>query len=285
MKHLKTKLEEYLNEVRYIGNKFDKDEQPLKDNQTIRVYHGFNKMEDVEKTLRRGLSGKEKAKRIYSYESGNNPSGLFVTVDYDAATNFASSGVVIEFSTKVKDLEAPVWVGGRSYFVQGEFAKSFKDLSDREQQRLINREESTKSEYPRISKSDRPELAEIIFDNPERQALFVGDLDPNMIKYVWYNEKRHKENLTNGKWVRMKRKKFINKLNIETSIKKFIKYYPNDEFDYDEFVDKYFKGNGEEYGVKDTLKYSSDYDLKNMGFFPKQIEKINVLKSEGFFDD
>lgn len=285
MKHLKTKLEEYLNEVRYIGNKFDKDEQPLKDNQTIRVYHGFNKMEDVEKTLRKGLSGKEKAKRIYSYESGNNPNGLFVTVDYDVATNFASSGVVIEFSTKVKDLEAPVWVGGRSYFVQGEFAKSFKDLSEREQQRLINREESKKSEYPRISKSDRPELAEVIFDNPERQALFVGDLDPNMIKYVWYNEKRDKENLTNGKWVRMKRKEFIKRLNIETGIKKFLKYYPNNEFDYDEFVDKYFKGNGEEYGVKDTLKYSSDYDLKNMGFFPKQIEKINMLKSEGFFDD
>ena len=284
-KYIKTNIEEYLKEVRYIDNKYDNSETPLKDSETIRVYHGFYKMDDVESVLKRGLSGKEKARRIYSYESGNNPNGLFVSVDHKVASKFASSGVVIEFSTKISDLEAPVWVDGRSYFVQGEFTKSFKDLDEREQQKLINRELAGKSEDIKISKSDRPELAEVIFDNPEKQALYVGDLDPNMIKYVWYNEKLHKERMINGSWERLRRKDFIKRLNIDTEIKRFIKYYPNEEFEYEDFLNRYFDKDEHRFNIKSTIRHSRDYDLKNMGFFPKQIKEINRLKEEGFFDD
>jgi hypothetical protein len=218
-KFIATTIGEYLNEVRYIDTTYPNinKETPILDNETIRVYHGFNRFEDVETVLKNGLSGKERARRIYSYESGNNPYGLFVTVDFDVVKrNFAHSGVIIEFSTKVSDLEAPVWVGGRSYFVQGEYTKSFKDMDEREQQRLINRQKAGESPYDYISKSDRPELADVIFDNPERQALYVGDLNPNMIKAVWYNEVLHKERRTNGEWVRLSRKQFIKKLNINT---------------------------------------------------------------------
>ena len=111
-------IEGLINEVRYV-NPMDSKESPLSDSEVIRVYHGFNKFDDAEKVLKNGLSGKEKARRIYSYESGNNPYGLFVSVNFKVAKDFCHSGVVIEFSTKVSDLDAPIWVGGRSYFVQG----------------------------------------------------------------------------------------------------------------------------------------------------------------------
>ena len=185
-------LRESINEVRYIDVNYGKinNEKPILDNEKIRVFHGFNSFKDVETVLTKGLSGKEPARRIYSYEIGNNPKGLFVSVDFNLIkrAGFAHSGVIIEFTSKVSDLEAPVWVGGRSYFVQGEYTESFKDMSEREQQRLINRQKSGENPYDFINKSDRPELAEVIFDNPEHQALYIGDLDPNMIKYVWYNE-------------------------------------------------------------------------------------------------
>lgn len=281
-----TPPENSLYEVRYINTKFPSilQEEPLRDDETIRVFHGFNNFDDATTVVTKGLSGKEKARRIYSYEMGNNPIGLFVTVDFKIAEKFNHSGVIIEFSTKVSDLEAPVWVGGRSYFIQGEYTKSFKDLDEREKQRLINRELASQSKFLPISKSDRPELAESIFDNPERQALFVGDLNPNMIKAVWYNEKWHKEGKTDGKWERMKPKDFIRLLGIERE-NKFIKYLPTDDFNFDEFVQQYFEGDFV-YVLKD-LRFPerfSEYDLKNLGFFPKQIQQIMDLKNGGFFE-
>lgn len=287
-KIIKTNIREYLNEVRYINIKNMNNEQPLIDTETLRVFHGFNKFDDVEKVLKSGLSGKERARRIYSFESGNNPYGLFVSVDFNVIkrAGFAHSGVIIEFSTKISDLEAPVWVGGRSYFVQGEYTKSFKDMDEREQQRLINRQKAGESPYDYISKSDRPELADVIFDNPERQALYIGDLNPNMIKYVWYNEKLHKENRTNGEWVRMTRKEFINKLKLNTKNDNFLKYLPNDDFNFEEFVDKYFKGNYNNFSLKRFLEFdtNNEYDLKNLGFFPKQIKQIMKMRNDGIFD-
>ena len=199
---------------------------------------------------------------------------------------FAHSGVIIEFTSKVSDLEAPVWVGGRSYFVQGEYTESFKDMSEREQQRLINRQKSGENPYDFINKSDRPELAEVIFDNPEHQALYIGDLDPNMIKYVWYNEVLHKERRTNGEWIKLTRKDFINKLKLNTERDRFLKYLPNDDFDFDEFVKKYFRNDYNNSSLKRFLTYDTEneYDLKNLGFFPKQIEQIMKMKAEGYFD-
>lgn len=281
-------IENTLNEVRYINSKHLDKEQPIKDTETLRVFHGFNKFDDVETVLRQGLSGKERAKRIYSYESGNNPNGLFVTVDFNVIkrAGFAHSGVIIEFSSKVSDLESPIWVGGRSYFIAGEYTKSFKDMDEREQQRLINRQKSGESPYEFISKSDRPELADVIFDNPEKQALYIGDLNPNMIKSIWYNEVLHTKRRTDGEWVRMSRKDFINKLKVDTKQSRFIKYLPNDDFNFDEFVQKYYKGNYEDTSIQNFVKrYTNDeYNLKNIGFFPKQIKQIIQMRTDGKFD-
>ena len=288
-----TKFENFLNEVRYVNTNYPAimTEEPLTDKETIRVYHGFDSFEDVKHILTYGLSGKERAKRIYSYESGNNPYGLFVSVKVEVVIrNFAHSGVIIEFSSKISDLEAPVWVGGRSYFCPGEYTKSFKNLDEREQQRLINRELNLKHELEPIKKSDRPELAETIFENSERQALYIGNLNPNMIKYVWYNEILHKNRKTDGEWIRYTRKQFIDKLKINTKRSQFNLFLPNDDFDMKKIIDYYSVKDRK--GVEDPnfksfmghLMWADDYHLKQMRFFPKQIEQFKKLKKEGFFE-
>ena len=291
---IKQLLRESLEEVRYVDAEYGKTQDPIGDAETIRVYHGFYRMDDVKNILENGLHGKARAKRIYSYESGNNPYGLFVSVSFDVVKrNFASSGVIMEFSTKVSDLEAPVWVDGRSYFVQGEYTKSFKDLDDREKQRLINRQKEGESPYEHIAKSDRPELAATIFDNPEKQALYVGDLNPNMVKNVWYNETLDKKNLTNGPWEKYSRKDFIKLMNmkprpeVSKQTKGFKRFRPNDDFSID-----YFKRYGENHIDKYMIEFIKDFingdldekRLKDMGVFPKQIAQMFKLRDEGYFD-
>jgi hypothetical protein len=278
-----------IEEVRYIDTKAYNvpREKPLKDSETIRVYHGFYSYEGALDVLKKGLSGKERARRIYSFESGNNPKGLFVTVDFETASRFGSSGIIIEFSTKVSDLEAPVWVGGRTYFVQGEYTQSFKDLDEREQQRLLNRQRAGESPYDSISKSDRPELAETIFDNSERQALYIGDLNPNMIKRVWYNETRHIKRLTNGPWEKYSVNEFLNyKKENKTKKQKRINFYPNDDFTIEKF--RSFLETDEDLNIylDQIINYDldSDYTLKNYGFWPKQIKQLRDLNSKGYFD-
>lgn len=285
-KLINEELNSFLGEVKYINPKDYENYEPIKDSDTIRVYHGFYSFNDVQKVLSTGLSGKEKARRIYSYESGNNPNGLFVSVDFKVASKFATSGVVIEFSTKVSDLEAPIWVDGRSYFVQGEYTKSFKDLDEREQQRLINRQKAGESAYKFISKSDRPELAETIFDNPEKQALYIGDLNPNMIKYVWYNEQLHKNRRLDGEWERLTRKDFIKRLDVDTTDKHRIGYKANDDFNFDEFVKDIYDGDYNSRDLKDFVKNTlqDTYRMRNIGFFPKQIKQIQDLTKKGYFD-
>jgi len=285
-----TKFDNFLNEVRYVNTHYPAimTEPPLKDTETIRVYHGFDNFDDVEKVLTNGLSGKQRAKRIYSYESGNNPYGLFVSVKVEVVIrHFAHSGVIFEFSSKISDLEAPVWVGGRSYFCPGEYTKSFKDLDEREQQRLINRGKSLEHELEPIKKSDRPELAETIFENPERQALYIGNLNPNMIKYVWYNEILHKNRRTDGEWIRYSRKQFINKLKVSTKRDTYDLFLPNDDFDMKKIIDMY-KGDTNNTDFKRFVQFylmkADDYRLKELDFFPKQIEQVKKLREEGFFD-
>jgi hypothetical protein len=125
--------QQILNEVRYL-DPMKEDEPPISDEETIRVYHGFRDRDQAFKALTKGLSGKSRADRTYSYEFVNNPKGLFVTIDFDVAKEFGSSGIIIEFTSKISDLEAPVWKGGR-YFVQGEYTSGFKDESEREEER------------------------------------------------------------------------------------------------------------------------------------------------------
>lgn len=290
-KIVRSTILESLDEVRHINSRWPayNNEKPIKDTETIKVYHGFNKFEDVANVLKIGLSGQERAKRIYSYEYGNNPKGLFVSVDFDVVTRsgFAHSGVIIEFNARVSDLEAPVWVGGRSYFVPGEYTKSFKDADEREQQRLVNRAKESNSDLERIAKSDRPELAATIFENGEKQALFIGNLNPNMINSVWYNEILHKQRRTNGSWERMSRKEFIRKLGVDTKRGDNQLFLPNDDFSMEKMIKKYWPNPEDNWDLKSFIKRFPNFGddrLQQMGFFPKQIQQMKSMLADGSLD-
>jgi hypothetical protein len=278
------------------GINFDKLE-PLKDSDTIIVYHGFYSHQDAEIALTKGLSGQEIARRVYSFESGNNKRGLFVSIDFNTVKRFARSGVIIEFATKVSDLESPMWVGGK-FFKQGDYTKSFTDWNhetgtsnQREEERLRKREEAKNSKYDFIKSSDRPELAQSLYLEAEHQALFVGNLNPNMIRAVWYNPK----NRYDDKWERLSPNNFIKYKKIKKDKFNYPnrEYLPNDEFTIEDFRKRCIEysnnaDEGEELFqsyLKAYLKerYASRYELKQMGFFPKQIEEILRLRKEGEF--
>jgi len=281
-----TRILHNMNESRVVNGTYrypnPPNESPIKDDEVIRVYHGFYSFNNAIYTIYYGLSGKEMAKRIYSYEYGNNPKGLFVSIDMKQVTRqFAGSGVIIEFNTKVSDLEAPVWVGGRGYFVQGEYTKSFNSDEEREDQRLQNREREKNNDDEKIRNSDRPELGATLF-GAENQALFIGDLNPNMIRAVWYNEQKNKENKT-GEWKRYSRKDFLRLIGKE-NVMKLINdngygdrasnkiFSPADEFS-DETVRNWFKK--QDYDYNSFLRMAENpkqfYHVEYL-FWPKQLE-------------
>ena len=279
------------------------NEEPLRDSDTIRVYHGFNDHENAIIAAKFGLSGKEKAKRVYSYESNNNPYGLFVTLNFDKAKDFAfprgGHKVVFELHVKVSDLEAPVWPSG-GYTVQGQMAQYWKDEKDRyEKGTLAARERASKDELEFISQSDRPELA-YTHTYMENQALFVGDLDPNMIHAIWYgNSGKHSHNP--DRLVKMNRKQFLNQFEThepgrdyndritnkgyEYHDKKGRVFKPSDDFDIDKLkagvMKKGWARDEEELEsiINDVIKKDSHYADKVM--WAKQIKQA---KEQGFFD-
>lgn len=217
-----------LNEVRYINAaKRDQDwyenkpyrrdwkdmftQDPIKNNEKIRVYHGCA-LKTALDICTNGTSGKEYHPRTYSYESGMNPLGIFVTVNFDTAKNFgydAKTMCVLEFTVNSSDLESPIWNGSDSYYGQGSNPQPFRGAEERRKQKekydddARNIEDYTYYDFDKrkdnsfnmdyIRKSDKPAMAMNIFDNPEHQALFMGDLNPNMIKYVWVCENGEKQ--------------------------------------------------------------------------------------------
>jgi hypothetical protein len=280
------KLASELSETRFID--IHNDVKKMQDDDTIIVYHGFSSYSFKQALLiaKYGLSGQERANRIYSYEYNNNPNGLFVTINFNVAKKeFAKSGIIMEFATKIRNLEAPVWPGGRSYYVQGEFTQSFKDDKEREEQRLKNREKHKTSQYPAINQSDRPELAWALYEGPEAQALFIGNLNPNMIRAFWVNERLITDRRTGGEWIRLSRKEFLKKYYNEEYFKndeelfkrqnkifmpddnfdiiKFKNYLSERDYDYSEFIEYYIK-NWDNYVI-------------NMYFYPKQINQLKKI--------
>lgn len=275
-----------LNEERVLNFKKLHTERPLSDSDVIRVYHGFHNMEHVYKTLTRGISGKMVVPRVYSYEQFNNPTGLFVSISLNVAKSFASSGVVIEFASVVKDLEAPVWSddstsdGGMIFTPRG-----FADGESRSNANLKNRRRASDDSSLFVSNSDRPELAYFLQHNREHQALFVGDLDPNMIKAVWFNP-----NLST-KWTRYEFKqilKILKKDLLQNKIRGFdIGYKANDMFTLNDFKQRLEKkfGKTNKYMVElmfntFLIKRYTDRELFDMNFFPKQIQQIKKIYNE-----
>lgn len=204
-----------LREADVLNPKTSVDTQsPLKDNKTIRVYHGFNDAKDLANTLIHGLSGSRRAKRLYSYEASNNPRGLFVTIDFNAAKRFGA--YVIEFHAKVSDLEAPVWKGG-NYTIQGGYAQYYKDEDERKRDQAQLRKDQAQSPHKAISKSDRPDVAHRLFDYSENQALFTGDLNHNSIRAVWISSNPKRVSQTYKRYSPKQALRMIQKGELETA--------------------------------------------------------------------
>lgn len=212
-----------LNEVRYIdaanrdmttreGRPYRKDwqekynQQPITNDDKIRVYHGCS-IKTALDICQNGTSGKEFHPRTYSYENWMNPLGIFVTVNFETAKDFGydtEAMCVLEFTVKASDLETPVWNNSDSYFGQNSNPFPFKDAAERKAQKNkydddarnvpdedyfdFSKKKDIRLDKSYIRNSDKPAMAKSIFDNYEHQALFMGDLDPNMIKYVWVCE-------------------------------------------------------------------------------------------------
>lgn len=191
---------ERLNEVRVITRK---ESEPLKDTDSILVYHGTSSTELVKQWITKGLTGDTKANRTYSYEFNNNPKGLFVTPDLDTAKEFGT--LIIEFHASVSDLESPVWPNG-TFTGQGQMSGRFDSEEEREEERQRIRKQHNQSEDDVIKNSDRPELAVILISGGERQALFIGDLNPHFVKAVWIKDEPDKSKST---YTRFSPKEFI----------------------------------------------------------------------------
>ena len=292
--------ERILNEIRIITNKSIEDTSTLKDTDVIRVYHGFDNYQDAIIALKFGLSGNERVGRNYSYESNNNPKGLFVTPDFDTAKYFTHPrgeegiSIILELHVKVADLEAPVWPNGR-FTIQGELSQYWDDESDRYKRGTLKARETAKnSKYEFINQSDRPEVAfSLVIGEP--QALFVGDLNPNMIKNVWFGKsgdygkriKSFKRISRNDFLKRFKEYKFKKDYNgnrstkeqeFDTKADKVFK--PNDDFSMDN-VERYLK----KHDMYDDLYVDASsfmkdimrYELIHQYFWPKQIKQIKDL--------
>lgn len=154
-----------------------KTESPLLDSEVVTVYHGIAYLHDVFNILQNGVDGTVPVPRKDKYENLENPKGLFVTPSLKTAAYFAYSGYIIEFNTKVSNLEAPLW------------NKTDDDdvVNNREGMRLALREKNSQVRELFISQADRPELAATFSRRIEPQALFIGKLAPNQIKAIWYD--------------------------------------------------------------------------------------------------
>ena len=109
----------------------------MRDDEVIRVFHGFGNVKQTVIAVRNGLMGKIKVSMDYSYENGMNPIGLFVSQSFNVVKNkFGYGGVIIESNARVRDLDYPVWNNQSTYFGVGSDPRSFRNSSDRRIQRV-----------------------------------------------------------------------------------------------------------------------------------------------------
>jgi hypothetical protein len=126
-----------------------------------------------------------------------------------------------------------------------------------------------------------------LLSSTKSEALYRGDLNPNMIKAIWYSKDTDSGNTMAKDWERMSRKEFINKNDINTKRSNLDLFLPNDNFDMDNII-KLFQGETKSQDFKRfilKLNTITRKDLSSMElFFPKQIEQILKLRDEGFFN-
>lgn len=278
-----------------------------KENDILTVYHGFNDCAVAYTVLKFGLSGKDRAPRAYSYESNNNPKGLFVTGNFDIARRFDYCGIIIGFQTAYSELESPVWPGG-TYTVQGQASEYWgqdwenerKQKQEENRKNIIENEDELKynenAEF--IRGSDRPELAYMLKSSTEQQALFTGDLNPEDLK-VWYSNRLKNDRLiTRGmedyKEITVEEalkilegeSQYAEKRDVYDLYKSRQFFKPKEEFSPDVFaqrlgaVYKDYAGESPE-EIKQSIKWlANDQNYITRMFWPKQQQKfIEWLKS------
>lgn len=54
-------------------------DRPLQSTDSITIFHNFRDQAQAVDSIQHGISGAEAANRAYSYETDNNPTGLFVS--------------------------------------------------------------------------------------------------------------------------------------------------------------------------------------------------------------
>lgn len=267
------------------------NQEKISNNESIRVFHGCNINTALE-ICTKGTSGKEYHPRHFSYESGMNPLGIFVTVDFSQAKKFGydpNTTCILEFTVKASDLESPVWNGAETYFVQNSNPQPFRNSAERKQQKATydnNAKNVKDDEYwdykknkisliskEHIRNSDKPSMAHMLFDNSEHQALFMGDLNPNMIKRVWVCE-------NNGNtYTKYDRKDFLRKFGKNTRRNGMVGeklFNPNDNVkSVDDVVTQIMKKFGD-LSAQDVMR-----GMKAMGLLdnpPSSQQAINFIK-------
>jgi hypothetical protein len=209
-----------LEEVHHEYDDIDYNTQfkPLKKKDTFRVFHGFYSLSDAVHTAKHGLTGAEVADRRYSYESNNNPKGLFVSLKLDVAKEFARE-TIIEFVAREDELEPPVWPGN-GYTVQGQMAQYFPHGAAGRAAKAARRKQSGKETEDLIRKnpdhmrhimfSDDRYKAMMLFTGREYQALYMGHLNPARISAFWVSDQPERD----GKyatWSRLSVQDFLEK--------------------------------------------------------------------------
>ena len=325
---------EALNEVRYIDTRDEKyngkihknhwsdiyNQEPITDDSRIRVFHGCELKTACDIAIN-GTSGRTYHPRQYSYESGMNPLGIFVTTDFETAKKFgvSNSGMaIIEFTAKGSDLESPIWNGQGSYFGQGTNPMPFKNGEERNAQKIQYRQNAlnTEDDYyyddrhrrreismNHVRNSNKPEMADRIFNNTEHQALFMGDLNPNMIKRIWVklpHEDGYVKSSDNYQPMSVREflKKFKDKEWFEyrdfkgnerySKIRKEKLFYPNEDVkSFDDVIDRVWKMEKQYYDNREDVKQNLEdwgmlqnppsdnaYDIIKDQLWPKQIIQL-----------
>jgi|TARA_R110000787_G_scaffold336_3_gene1180 hypothetical protein len=280
---------------------------------TIRVYHGSNNAEDIYNSVKYGTSGKSKVPRVHSYENDNNPKGIFVTSSPTKAKDFVGSGelaVVIELHANESDLIIPTWPNGgwtgyggySQYFGHGEDGDNEREKSRKASIEKIKKESDVEgtNRMQFVLDSDRPDLAYNFNMDSERQALFIGDLNPNSIRAIWVKRRIKKDyywinDPDNKNYQRMRREEFIklfeslepvkyvNDDGYQRNAEKTKRFKPNsvfkprDEWDEETFVDgiskEFGRGRDELFELLDDLD-SRDFDELFMDYiWPRQEKK------------
>lgn len=228
--------------------------QPIRKGDQLRVFHGFNSLDDAVRAASKGLSGRYRADRRYSYESDNNPYGVFVTLSLKKAQEFVSpvqDQAIMEFTARTEDLEAPVWPGG-GYTVQGGYAQYFGHGREGRRKRMDRRKAAekeaedfvrTRPHLKHVADSDSKYLARMLTYSEEYQALFVGDLSPSQIDAFWVRPKGAAynaplERLTPEQFLdRYKNHKVDHPNPHDSAGPRWTAFQPGDEFDPERFID------------------------------------------------